>query len=419
MEIKIPNLTGILTSIASFEYTILKIHQNMGVIVHTITAQQQPVEIDLMPFHYLSTIVETTFGSAAVVVGALIGHYTQKGISNYFKKRKEQPSRVLKRTIKSNKKNATKSIDKATKFVFDNRKKDGLWYDFSSKHHGESSYWISSFVGLNLLDLDPWNIRIKDTAKELVKYQEKDGGFSYSNLASSDSDSTAFAIRFLSEFGYEQEVYKAKKFLDKHQNSDSGFGTYLEEKVRKDYDSRIPKEESLDGWISSTADITTSALLANPDNKKAVKFLLDSQQEDGRWRSYWWNNDIYATVHAIEVLSKLGYKSQVKKAGDWLSKEENISDIPFYLALATQGMIRSEESYDKINSCVEELLSSQRKDGSWNSYDILRFPSHSNTEPWVNKSRWREDAKDQNRLLTTSTCIRALSDYKTIDNNIF
>ncbi|RLG15417.1 MAG: hypothetical protein DRN71_01360 [Candidatus Nanohalarchaeota archaeon] len=139
---------------------------------------------------------------------------------------------------------------------------------------------------------------------------------------------------------------------------------------------------------------------------------INTQQEDSQWKSYWWTSDVYATTHSLEALSKLGYDDQVKKATEWIAQNDNIPNVPFYLALSIQALIRNKKDYETANSRVEKLLSSQRDDGSWNTTPILQFPLPSNTQPWHHSNRWREDARDQNRIFTTSSCIKALNEYQ-------
>lgn len=302
------------------------------------------------------------------------------------------------------------AIQKATEFVLSNRNDDGMWYNFLTRHHGESADWVSSFAGLNLLGSGINQEELTATAESVLRRQRENGGFSYNHKIVPDADSTAFAIRFLSHFDYQSELDMAKKFLKEHQNSDGGFRTYQEQSIRK-Y-ARIPPEMSVEGWCSSTPDITASALLTNFDNDVAVQFLLNTQQEDGRWRSYWWTSDVYATTHSLEALSNLGYDDQVKKANEWIAQDDNIPNVPFYLALSIQALIRNKKDYGIAKSRIEKLLSSQRDDGSWDTTPILQFPLPSNIQPWYYSNRWRDDARDQNRIFTTSSCIKALSEYQ-------
>lgn len=301
------------------------------------------------------------------------------------------------------------SLEKAVEFVLTNRNEDGMWYNFLTRHHGESADWVSSFAGLNLLDAGVSKSELGKTAKSILERQRSNGGFSYNHKIVPDADSTAFAIRFLKNFGYEQEVSNAIGFLRKHQNKDGGFGTYTEEAIRQYY--RIPKEMLVEGWCASTPDITASALLVDPHDN-AIKYLLDTQEEGGKWRSYWWNSDVYSVVHCIEALEKMGFDEEVSRAKKWLVKDENVPDVAFYLALSINALNQDNKYRELLNRRILRLIELQRKDGSWNTFPILQFPMPSDKEPWKNLERWREDAKDQNRIFTTSACAKALSKFE-------
>lgn len=298
------------------------------------------------------------------------------------------------------------SLERAITFVLENRDSEGMWRNFLSRTHGESTDWVTSFSGLNLLSSEIPRDKLENTAKAVLKRQRENGGFSYNHKIVPDADSTSFAIMFLNYFGYIDELINSKKFLDSHQNSDGGFGTYREENIRQYY--RIPSGMSVAGWCSSTPDVTASALLVNPFNNKAINYLVNTQNQDGFWRSYWWNSDVYATAHSIATLPVEIYGERVFKAQDWLADEGNISEAAFYIALSINTLSKNPKYKEIVKKRVKKLLDLQLEDGSWNTVPILRFPHPSNINPWEDQIRWREDSRDQNRIFTTSTCIRAL-----------
>lgn len=210
------------------------------------------------------------------------------------------------------------SIDAATNFVLSLRNPEGMWCNFLTRTHGESADWVSSYVGMCLLESGVAKKELSKTAKSISKRQRNNGGFSYNEKIVPDADSTAFASIMLSEFGYDNAVKKAKDFILKHQNADGGFSTYLEGLIRTYF--RIPQGTSVRGWCCSTPDVTASVLLALGKNKKATEYLKNNQLENGSWRAYWWNNNTYSTTHSLSSLSQHGAKNAVNKAQDWLIK---------------------------------------------------------------------------------------------------
>jgi hypothetical protein len=314
-----------------------------------------------------------------------------------------------------------KSIDeaivKAKTFVLNSRHpEDMMWHNFLTHHHGESADWVSSFVGLSLIQSGVPKEALFATAESVMKRQRENGGFSYNHKIVPDADSTAFAIRFLSFFGFQEELRNASKFLAGHQHSDGSYATYQEAAIRQ-Y-ARIPPEMRVTGWCMGTPDITASAVLAFPKDEAGVKYLLDNQDQKGFWHSYWWTSDVYATAHAVEVLRHHGFTDEINAAQQWLADDSNVPKVPFYLALSVQSLGCNHDFRGTAESRVEQLLKMQRSDdGSWDVYPILRFPFPNNKEPWKDQSRWREDASDQNRVFTTAACLKTLNDYQKIISN--
>lgn len=301
------------------------------------------------------------------------------------------------------------AIKKAREFVFSNRDDSGLWKDFETRTHGESIDWVSSYIGLCLLNSGIPKSDLELTANSISKRQnEEHGGWGYNEKIVPDADSTAFSILFLSHFDY--DLNRAKDFLLAHQKSDGSFGTYIPELIKQYY--RIPTEMSIDGWCSGIPDVTATALQALGEGKEAVEYIKKHQADEGFWRAYWYNNDIYSTVHGIRAIKGNGSGNEIEKAQDWLARQKIIPDVPFYMALSLQGFMTNGSFGEQIENGIKRLLDLQQKDGSWGTYPILRFPLPSNLEPWNDSSRWREESKDQNRVFTTATCLQTLSQYE-------
>lgn len=301
------------------------------------------------------------------------------------------------------------AIREAAHFILSHKDKEGLWRDFKSRTHGESIDWVTCYVALSLLNSGIPYSKLQMTAISISKRQNKNGGWGYNERIVPDADSTAFAIMFLSKFGYEEQVSQAKKFLLRHQNEDGGFSTYLPDLIRE-Y-RRISEDMPVNGWCGGINDVTATSLQALEEDDKALDYLIKNQQKDGSWRAYWWTSDIYSTAQAVFAIRDYS-KEEGRKAQRWLSHQHMNNEAPFYIALALRGLIIDDEHRKDADLLVKILLDSQEEDGSWPSYPILRFPLPSNTEPWKDETRWRENSQDQNRIFTTAACLRALSQYE-------
>lgn len=107
----------------------------------------------------------------------------------------------------------TDSIEKAKNFIFSKMDSNGLWKDFESRSHGESIDWVSSYVGLSLLESGIPSFELKLTAKTVAERQNKEyGGWGWNEKIFPDADSTAFSILFLSHLGYEKEIKRGYLF---------------------------------------------------------------------------------------------------------------------------------------------------------------------------------------------------------------
>lgn len=298
-----------------------------------------------------------------------------------------------------------RAIKQAKEFLLKNRQDNGAWKDFKTNTHGESIDWITSYVGLSMIESGVEKAHLEKTAKFIFDRQNSQyKGWGYNKKIGPDADSTAFAILFLSYFNF--DLQNAKDFLLQHQNRDGSFSTYLSELAHTH--RRIPPEMSVKGWCSGNVDVTTSAMRALNNNRDSISYLLNQQTHEGNLISYWYNDDIHSTTFFIQSVPQ-NKTQQIEKAREWLASQE--THIPFYKALKIQGLI-PESSYKKeIERETKNLITTQQLDGSWTSHPILRFPMPWDTKPWKTTQRWREDGKDQNRLFTTATCLKALSTY--------
>lgn len=311
-------------------------------------------------------------------------------------------------------KDLEKAIDNAKEFIFKGIDKKGLFKDFKTNNHKESVDWVSAYIALNLLKSGVKKSLLEDTAKSLYARQNKTlRGWGYNELIVPDADSTAYVIMFLSNFSY--KLQKAKGFLLQHQKSNGSFSTYTHNLINTYAESneawkhRI-ENETFKGWHSGIVDITATLIQAIGYEQKTIQYIKENQTKEGFWRSYWYNDDVYATFQSINALRPHGFFEEIKQAQNWLSEKE--SKNPFYLALIMQGLMINGNYKEKIDFEIKNLVQTQQTDGSWSADPILRFPSPDNLVPWNDTSRWREDIKDQNRLFTTSTCLKTLFDYK-------
>jgi hypothetical protein len=221
----------------------------------------------------------------------------------------------------------TAQLIKARDYLLKSLGNDGLWRDFFTITNKEGIDWVTAYVGNSLCGHCDEEILFK-VAKSLANRHNK---------IAPDADSTAFAIMFLSNFEeFKEIILPAKEFLLGHQRNSGGFATYNPNEVRTYH--RIPETISVNGWCSELPETTATAVKAlikfdNPEEVRRGISYIQSQQVSGKWRSYWWNNDIYATVQCLPFVEDFNAKNLARK---WLL--ESATKIPFYVGLSMTGL---------------------------------------------------------------------------------
>jgi squalene-hopene/tetraprenyl-beta-curcumene cyclase len=335
------------------------------------------------------------------------------------------------------------SLDRTFKFLKDSLNSDGFWSDFLTLA-GESVYWVSGYVGYNIIcylkdpDEKKW---LEKVGCSILVHQSADGGWGYGFGVPSDGDSTSWCLRFLSKLGMKSQVSleKANSFLLKHQSPvDGGFRTYANPSQVGRY-MMLDGSVSFEGWASSQMCVTavaTQALIENSATQgveKALDYIRKGQAVEGYWNPYWWTGKLYSTANCMEALKAAGdnnayildraqnwiTKTQLED-GSWTDSPQPLEGWPFSTALALKGLMTAPDRSlkKKIINSAEWLLNHQLSDGSWSSNHILRIPHPSIMEPW-NQVFWKKDGKainaaikDHRRLFTTATVFSALSEYE-------
>lgn len=331
------------------------------------------------------------------------------------------------------------ALEKALKFIGDNRNPDGLWSDFLTLA-GESVYWVSGYVGYALSCFGEccggW---LRGVAGSILSLRGGDGGWGYGPGVPSDVDSASWCFRFLSRLGVQGSGsrFETLFFILNHQNLDGGFRTYCSPRDVGRF-MRLDEGVSFDGWLSSQLCVTgvvVEALVESGFSDRvggALELIRRRQSAEGYWESYWWSGELYATVHCMKALRAAGEGEDaeaVRSAQDWIAGAQlddgswggsvEPEGVPFYTALALSGlMVEPRRCFsERVRRGVEWLLNRQMPDGSWMPGYILRIPHPSVKEPW-RTSFWKRDGravnaviKDHRRLFSTATVFTALSEF--------
>jgi squalene-hopene/tetraprenyl-beta-curcumene cyclase len=341
------------------------------------------------------------------------------------------------------------SLDRARGFIVEAAAsaQPPCWSDFRTLA-GESVDWVSGYVGYNLaLSLPPGGAAggttvLPAVASGILGRQHGDGGWGYGPIVPSDADSTSWCLLFLSRMDALDpgRLERAAAFLSRHQSPvDGGFRTYAAPREIGRFMRLDGEGLSFEGWASSQTCVTASAALAlartgalRGSRDRALDYIRSSQTPDGRWNAYWWADPLYSTALCMEALVAEGQGgvgggdvSLVERAQSWMAETQddegcwNAGGWAFSTALGLRGLLLGpRDRTTAIERAAEWLVAHQLEDGGWSERHILRIPHPSDREPWL-RAGWTADGRaigaairDQRRLFTTATALRALSEFQ-------
>ncbi|MBI2083011.1 MAG: squalene--hopene cyclase [Deltaproteobacteria bacterium] len=251
--------------------------------------------------------------------------------------------------------------------------------------------------------------------------------FEFQNDYFPDVDDTIEILRFLGTVDLPTQekrpaIERGLQWLLSMQSKNGGWGAFDKNNVSS-WVNRIPFSDHGACLDPSTPDITARVLelladlrkispLRPPllqrgglggDLKRALNFLLKTQEPDGSWRGRWGVNFIYGTWAVLVGLTAIGISKndlRIRKAVHWLKSIQNpdggwgescLSDreghyVPLGLSLPSQtawallGLIAAGGDLytEEIRRGVEFLINSQDANGRWEErhFTGTGFPGH-------------------------------------------
>lgn len=295
----------------------------------------------------------------------------------------------------------------AVRFLVGAIGQDDLWRDFSMP--GASDEWVTAFVGWALAGVADERARcaVRRALERLLGRQREDGGWGYNANCASDSDSTAWGLKFLQAAGSAGPASeKARAFLLAHRLPDGGYSTYsAAARLRlddKDWDG--PGE----GWRSSHLCVAANAAGALPG--QLTDLLRAGQGEDGSWRSYWWRSDAFSTALAVGALRPFEFGAdRSRDPVRWARGQAAAANSAFDRAWLAQILIRgSENDLDSARSLLIGLARDQAADGGWAAGAELLLPHPSQ----VDRDETLVPFLDIRRLFTTASVLAAMTEFR-------
>ena len=161
--------------------------------------------------------------------------------------------------------------------------------------------------------------------------------FQYWNDYYPDVDDTAVVGMAMHRTGdpkYKESIARAEEWILGMQSTNGGWGAFDIDN-NKDYLNYVPFADHGALLDPPTEDVTARCLsflaqlghdTSHPVVAKGLKYLKDTQEEDGSWFGRWGTNYIYGTwsvLCALNVLGEAHDAPYIRKSVDWLLSRQN------------------------------------------------------------------------------------------------
>ncbi len=259
---------------------------------------------------------------------------------------------------------------RAAGFLLAERDQDDFWRDFRLAN-GASDEWVTAFVGYSLVasSLPLPDGLVPQTIRALLGRQRPEGGWGYNRISPADSDSTAWALKFLRAAGYQgPEVERAEAFLRSHILPGGGVSTYAACTRISFADATGAGDDS--GWRGS--HLCVAANVAGLIGEPLAGFLQASQEPEGAWTAYWWRDDVFATALAVDALAGGEARS---RATVWAMRRAALTSAAFDRAWLVRILALGDAAERaRARTLAVALASGQWWDGGWDSSAEMLFP---------------------------------------------
>jgi hypothetical protein len=303
-------------------------------------------------------------------------------------------------------------------FLLRRQGEDGLWSDFQLAP-GLSDEWVTGYVGDRIAGLPGTESALERAWTGLVERRAERGGdgWGYNVHVPQDADSTAWALRLGQRVGRGDDdvAVGARASLGAFRHDDGLFGTYGPTEDIARFIDADPRGD-FRGWTAGHVCVTAAA--AGVTGLVDPGVLMAAQRPDGRWCSYWWASDTFATALAVEALAPYpASASALARAGEWAVRALNSADLTAFetanlLIISTMTGYRETAA---VPEALRHLAFTMLPDGSWAPGALLRVPHPQDTDPdavidWVPGGRIEGAVvEDLRRVFTTATVAHALN----------
>lgn len=287
--------------------------------------------------------------------------------------------------------------------LLDRQHADGSWRDYELPV-GTATTWPTAYTLIALQNLPATLARwepLRDArarAAACLRHRFRRGtGWGYNESVEPDADSTALATLALQQEG--ADIADARAALIGFCCNAGGFGTFR-------------REDEADAWGHCHADVNPTvvrALGASPPHH-AVEAMLRAREPSGIWRSYWWEDDLYAIAANLRALRGRRLSQLMAPSRQWVCALDSHGD-PFHAALLVGALLDLSPdpvADDRLAEVIPFLLESQGADGLWPGTAALRVTNPTVAKPWHDRSNAGRVYLDAG-VFTTATVVGSLS----------
>ncbi|WP_099068204.1 prenyltransferase/squalene oxidase repeat-containing protein [Nostoc linckia] len=322
-------------------------------------------------------------------------------------------------------------IESAVTFLLTARNSEGWWIDFHLAA-GLSDEWVTGYVGTMLANIPDSRVsKAVSTAWNLLNSRRHrvNGKWGYNRLPPGDADSTGWVLQLARAIGESnsERARQAMQSLADHKRPDGGICTYESEESIRAFIHASP-EIGFAGWCGSHTCVS-AAIAALPEYRFQLQdYLRSTQQNDGSWLAYWWQDPEYVTALAAEAIAACYPNSDcITNAVAWgmnrLSSQGFVatSDCPSGSPFATAWCLRllilrrqDTAVQAAIAKATDWLLAQQQPNGSWISSARLQVPLPDDLNPnkfnqWIYHGTIQGSVVfDKYCVFTTATVLQAL-----------
>ncbi|MDM5177584.1 hypothetical protein PO883_10310 [Massilia sp. DJPM01] len=281
-------------------------------------------------------------------------------------------------------------------YLLSQQDEDGFWREFDLAP-GPSEAWTTAWVGWCLsgaAERGPAaRVRVQAAlarACRAVMSAKGDAGWGYNRRTGADADSTAWALRFCAAQGV---ALDGAGLLAPYVDAGGGVHTFV--------------EPGWGRWTDAHDDVAANAglaLLAMPKAGATLQRIVRRVVECCPGHTFWWSTQAYGIAWGLRLLSACpaqapgGLPPGCRQALDALPRPASCFDVAHRL-LAALAL----HDADAANGWCAVLLD-QWQSPAWPGSPVLLVPDRTTATPL-------DPQPEMKALLTTSICVRALSEF--------